>query len=88
MQELNKSSRRSFLGKLGAGSLGLALSPGLMLKPDASAGLNRQPKGAAGFVSDKKFVPVMLTPFNQDGQIDYEVLAKLMPEQRDVRIEQ
>jgi len=88
MQELHKSSRRSFLGKFGAGSLGLAIAPGLMLKPDAAAGLMRkpdapaglshQPKGAAEFVSDKKYVPVMLTPFNQDCQIDYEVLAKLM----------
>jgi 4-hydroxy-tetrahydrodipicolinate synthase len=71
MQELNKSSRRSFLGKLSAASLGLTLSPGLMAKPD-------HPIRSTEFVSDKKFVPVMLTPFSQDGRIDYDVLAKLM----------
>lgn len=88
MQELTKSSRRSFLGKLSAGSLGLALSPGLMRNPNAPTALTRKPDEPAalphhpieptGFVSDKKFVPVMLTPFKPDGLIDYDGLAKLM----------
>lgn len=31
-----------------------------------------------GFVSDKKYVPVMITPYKQNGEIDFDTLSKLM----------
>ncbi len=76
MSENNHSSRRSFLVKIAAGSVGLATSSGV-----AARVLQEKP-GAAAMTSpgasDKKFVPVMITPYKKDGQIDFDGVSKLM----------
>lgn len=74
MTEFKSSSRRSFLGKLGLGSMGLAFAP--ILIPQFAKGENHVSEKMAE--SDKKFVPVMLTPFKADGQVDYDILARLI----------
>ena len=76
MSETNHSSRRSFLLKIAAGSVGLATSSGV-----AARALQEKPGVAAinsPGASDKKFVPVMITPYKKDGQIDYDGVSKLM----------
>jgi len=81
MKEENKSSRRIFLEKITAGTLGVALSAGLgekafALKNSLSGTLKKSTE-VAPFFSDKKFVPVMITPFRQNGQVDYDCLSRL-----------
>jgi 4-hydroxy-tetrahydrodipicolinate synthase len=79
MQEFNKSSRRSFFGKLTAASLGVGLSRSLEPKLFAENKNESANKNIAGdFVSDKKFVPVMITPYKQNGQIDFDGVSRLM----------
>lgn len=81
MEKLNASTRRSFLGKLALASVGLALSAGLEEKLYAAGQASAtafKTSGTDPFVSDKKFVPVMITPYRQNGQIDYDCLSRLM----------
>ena len=82
MKEKHKSSRRIFLEKMAAGSLGVALSAGMGAKVFAEKNADPNPEKnihpGSGFVSDKKFVPVMLTPYKQNGKIDFEGLSRLM----------
>lgn len=76
MTEANHSSRRSFLLKIAAGSVGLATSSGV-----AARVLQEKPGVAAingPGASDKKFVPVMITPYKKDGQIDFDGVSRLM----------
>lgn len=74
MSTNKSSSRRSFLGKLAVASMGVAI-PG-------TAGNIVQANGpkpvdhSAG--SDKKFVPVMVTPYAKNGKIDFDALAQLV----------
>jgi 4-hydroxy-tetrahydrodipicolinate synthase len=81
MKKENKSSRRIFLEKIAAGTLGVALSAGMVEK--AFAGKDSHPDSLkygntdTPFLSDKKFVPVMITPFRQNGQIDFDGLSRL-----------
>jgi 4-hydroxy-tetrahydrodipicolinate synthase len=73
MPHLEKSSRRSFVGKMAASLLGTAIAGPASSKIPAKHELaNRD------FISGKKFVPVMITPYKQNGQIDFEGLSKLM----------
>jgi len=82
MKEVNKPSRRNFLEKIVAGSFGVSLSAGITSKvlagENASAVSFKKNKSAGGFVSDKKFVPVMITPYKQNGQIDFDGVSRLM----------
>lgn len=82
MKEKNKSSRRIFLEKIAAGSLGAALAGGVGVKVFAAENTHTNPlinmDDGNEFASGKKFVPVMLTPYKQNGQIDFEGLSKLM----------
>jgi 4-hydroxy-tetrahydrodipicolinate synthase len=81
MQEFNKSSRRSFFGKISAASLGFVLpgSLGTKLFAHETTGSDITNKNASkDFVSNKKFVPVMITPYKQNGQIDFEGVSRLM----------
>jgi 4-hydroxy-tetrahydrodipicolinate synthase len=78
MKEKNNTSRRNFLTKLTAGSLGVALTGGITEKLFAEN--KAQPISLIDsneFVSGKKFVPVMLTPYKQNGQIDFDGLSRL-----------
>jgi 4-hydroxy-tetrahydrodipicolinate synthase len=80
MQQPAKSSRRSFLEKISAGSLGAAIATGLGTKAFATKPSVPQQghTGNDAFVSGKKFVPVMVTPYRQNGQIDYDGVSRLM----------
>src|SRR6478609_5991571 len=82
MKEVNKPSRRNFLEKIVAGSFGVSLSAGIVSKvlagENASAVSFKKNKSAGEFVSDKKFVPVMITPYKQNGQIDFDGVSRLM----------
>jgi 4-hydroxy-tetrahydrodipicolinate synthase len=74
MKKDNQASRRSFLGKLVAASAGVAISSTLPENLYA----REQPKGLLPFASDKKFVPVMITPYKQNGSIDFDGLSRLV----------
>jgi len=82
MHHYNKTSRRSFVGKIAAGFLGAAIAGTASAKLFAGANVKKSlvhPDVAAGdFVSNKKFVPVMITPYQQNGKIDFEGLSKLI----------
>jgi 4-hydroxy-tetrahydrodipicolinate synthase len=81
MEEMRRSTRRSFLEKLAAGTLGAAVSGTLAEQALAAARQKHKPVIShtyAPFVSDKKFVPVMLTPYKKNGQIDYDGLSRLI----------
>lgn len=80
MKEINTSSRRGFLEKIAASSLGVALSAGMgsRLYAQQNQSLIKTATAGNAFVSNKKFVPVMITPYKQNGQIDYDGLSALM----------
>jgi 4-hydroxy-tetrahydrodipicolinate synthase len=82
MQEVTKSSRRSFLGKIAAGSIASVVSASVGTKAFAARkpepSFAHKKNNADAFVSDKKFVPVMITPYKNNGQIDYDGVSKLM----------
>lgn len=65
-------SRRIALQKLATGSLGAAFAAGITSKVFA----HRAPMYK--FESGKKFVPVMITPYEKGGKIDYNALGVLM----------
>ena len=81
MREEYSSSRRIFLQKITAGTLGLTLTS--VMGEEVFARMNSQPVPSTGknagapFQSDKKFVPVMVTPYLQNGQIDFDCLSRL-----------
>jgi 4-hydroxy-tetrahydrodipicolinate synthase len=68
------ASRRKFLQQLSAAAVGTALT-GTMAETLAA---QHKPKPLNDYLSDKKFVPVMVTPFQKNGTIDYEGLSKLI----------
>lgn len=82
MQTRNKSSRRSFLEKMAAGVAGITVVGGIGSKLIAQR--NHLYEGRDNnhlkdpFVSNKKYVPVMLTPYKKNGEIDYKGLSALM----------
>lgn len=60
--------RRSFLGKVAAGAAALAL-----------AGAHRSVSHATSTeAGERKFVPVMITPFTSDMKIDFDALSRLI----------
>ena len=81
MKEENKSSRRIFLEKIAAGTLGIAFSAGMIEKAyawnDPNSDLLNCTNADTPFHSDKKFVPVMITPYKQNRQIDFDGLSRL-----------
>ena len=74
MSSQNNSSRRSFLEKIAVASAGLALTG----TAGGQAFARDQKVGKPPFVSDRKFVPVMLTPYKDNGSIDFDGLSRLM----------
>ena len=64
------------LGLLGAGLPTIA-GAGILSRKKQEPGFEND-WIPADFVSGKKFVPVMLTPYKHDGQIDYDGLSRLM----------
>jgi 4-hydroxy-tetrahydrodipicolinate synthase len=81
MQEYSKSSRRTFFEKITAASMGVGVSGifGTTLYAQKESKTNEAKKNTAkDFVGGKKFVPVMVTPYKQDGKIDFDGVSKLM----------
>ena len=83
MKEFNKSSRRSFIGKMATGIFSVAIAENALAKViSTNKPQNHLNQYATSrfedFVSDKKFVPVMITPYKQNGQIDFDGLSKLI----------
>ena len=80
MKEI-KSSRRIFLEKIAAGTLGIAFSAGMIEKVysgiDNHTNLLNCTNADTPFHSNKKFVPVMITPYKQNKQIDFDGLSRL-----------
>lgn len=74
-------SRRNFLEKIAAGTLGITFSS--ILGEEIYAQMKNYQEHPTGnypgtnFQSGKKFVPVMITPYLQNGLIDYDCLTKL-----------
>ncbi|HSB94017.1 MAG TPA: dihydrodipicolinate synthase family protein [Flavitalea sp.] len=66
-----KGGRRSFLGQLGAVMAVTAMPSSLQANTGSTILQN-----STG-TSEKKFVPVMLTPYAPDGKIDFNALSKL-----------
>ncbi len=73
MRHIENSSRRSFVGKIAAGLLGTAIAGTASSKMPARPLIQKSPANPG-----KKFVPVMITPYKQNGKIDFEGLSKLM----------
>jgi len=81
MKETSNYSRRSFLGKLSAGTLALTTLAGPGQDAFSSALLaSENPKTFKGSPdsSDRKFVPVMITPYSAGLKIDFDALSKLI----------
>ena len=82
MIEKNATSRRSFLTKITAGSIGATVAASMGANAFASKKPNTilkcEEDANSTFTSDKKFVPVMLTPYKTNGQVDFDGLSKLM----------
>jgi 4-hydroxy-tetrahydrodipicolinate synthase len=76
MNGSNKHSRRGFFGKLAAGTLSFA-SLSLAARDGFSSAL---PGTINGIVKadEKKFVPVMITPYNTGLKIDFDALSRLI----------
>jgi 4-hydroxy-tetrahydrodipicolinate synthase len=81
MKDENKSSRRIFLEKIAAGTIGVALSTAIGEKSFAGNVNHPEPmkkrNDDSPFQSDKKFIPVMITPFKQNGKVDFDALSRL-----------
>lgn len=77
----NKSSRRTFLGKVVAKSVTLTALAGVGQNA-FSVGLDLAGTGASRITpldnDEKKFVPVMITPYDKNLKIDFEALSKLI----------
>ncbi len=74
MQKHNHRSRRDFVGTLALGAIGLALP----VSAAARRILNEQVAGAVRpEPAERKYVPVMITPFGADGKIDFDGLSRL-----------
>src|SRR5665213_2551894 len=81
--EKSKSSRRIFLEKMASGGAAIALSGSIPAK--LFAGTDRRPVPGGDpeqrewtNESGKKFVPVMITPFEEKGGIDFNGLDRLI----------
>lgn len=80
MRDTDRSSRRIFLRKFVAGTAGVSLSAGLGQNLFATDHVTAVHPGKtmSALVSDKKFVPVMITPYKTDLTIDFDGLSRLI----------
>jgi 4-hydroxy-tetrahydrodipicolinate synthase len=78
----NSSSRRSFLGKIAAGAAGVTVSTLIGKKviaaANAGAALPEQERLIFAEKKEKKFVPVMITPYDAGGKIDFNGVSRLI----------
>jgi len=76
-----KPTRRSFLGKVASGAVGLTVSAGpaqTIFASNMTQPLEDEDMLQAPQNREKKFVPVMITPFKTDMTIDYDMLSRLI----------
>lgn len=76
-----KPSRRSFLGKVASGAVGLTVSAGPAQKifaAETTGPLADEHEFSPSPSDEKKFVPVMITPFTADMKIDFDMLSRLI----------
>lgn len=80
MNEISKTNRRSFLGKMVSGTVGLTVtaSAGQALFGADHAMQHANTKSTGISSDDRKFVPVMITPYNSNGKIDFDGLSRLI----------
>lgn len=80
MRDADRSSRRTFLKKFAAGTAGLSFSGGLGQNLLAADHVTAPHPGRtmSTYASDKKFVPVMITPYKPDLSIDFDGLSRLI----------
>jgi 4-hydroxy-tetrahydrodipicolinate synthase len=79
MTEKKKFSRRDFMTKIAIASAGVTFATGV--SQTLCSSVLKTPSGhnmAPMINGEKKFVPVMITPFKTDSSIDYTALAKLI----------
>lgn len=76
MNTSNNSSRRNFLEKIAVSTFSLSALTSLSQDLFASP-LNLSERLSSNNDLEKKFVPVMLTPYSSDLRIDFEALSKL-----------
>lgn len=71
----SSTSRRSFLTNLATGGIGMSLFPAAISKNK----IQEEPEilRVSDSLPQKKFVPVMITPFKQDNSIDFSALGAL-----------
>jgi 4-hydroxy-tetrahydrodipicolinate synthase len=75
MKSTDRSSRRNFLGKVATGAAAMTFTSGMgqgSFLPDHHA------IAGPGSTDDRKFVPVMITPYKQDMKIDFDGLSRLV----------
>ena len=68
-------SRRTFLGKLAAATVGLSASTTMYHQVLANPAMEPKNKSMG---NNHKFVPVMITPFQSNSKIDFNALSKLI----------
>ena len=78
MSTMTKTSRRNFIGAASLGAIGFTLQGSVAAKIITDGNRFLFEKEYGGFVSDKKYVPVMITPYKKNGQIDFYALSGLI----------
>ncbi len=81
MKGNDKTTRRAFFGQVAAGSFMVNALSGMTQKlfSDNGRSIENQHSGKGIFMgSDKKFVPVMITPYHSSLKIDFDTLSRLI----------
>ncbi len=80
MKNSTETSRRAFLGKLAMTTIGVnaMFTKELTAYPSLLDQIETNHQFTLPMKDDKKFVPVMITPFQSDLKIDYKGLSKLV----------
>lgn len=78
MKTENKVSRRDFLEKMTPATLGILAGGGIMQSARAHGHATCVTAPPAPAADEKKFVPVMITPFGTDLKIDYDNVSRVI----------
>lgn len=78
MKTPSKVSRRDFLEEMAPAALGIMAGSGLMQSVLAGSTAPGLPLSYASVTDEKKFVPVMITPFRTDLKIDYDMVSRVI----------
>ena len=78
MKTKNKVSRRDFLEKMAPATVGIVAGSGMMHSVRAHGQATDITAPMASPVDEKKFVPVMITPFGSDLKIDYDNVSRVI----------